>query len=389
MGPELHSFALAFAAGLLSVATPCVLPMLPITLSVLGVAKSDKRKALTLSLTYVAGIVLCFTSLGIFSALTGTLFGSFLGHPAVAVGIALLFVLLAAASFELYEVRLPSFVARRLGAPGSGGGHGRAFLMGLAAGFIAVPCIGPVLLGILAYVATEANVVAGAGLLACYALGFGLPFVLVGVLAVKLPKRGPWMRAVKSFFGLALLVTAFWFLRGAFPGLRLRADAALGLALLAAGIIAGALHLHFDGTTVQRLRKTAGILLAVAGSALAMNAVLAPKLIDWCREDGSGSCIAATCSSHRMTVIDFGAAWCPACHELETVTMADPEVRLRLRDFGLVKVDTDDSGDISDCYGVEGIPTVVVLDGNCREIGRFVGYVPPDKFLRFLDGFGR
>lgn len=379
-----YAWPVAFIAGILSVATPCVLPMLPITLSVLGVAKAEtKRKALTLSLSYVAGIVICFTSLGVFSALTGTLFGSFLGHPVTAVAIALIFAVLAGASFELYEINLPPWLSNRLARSG-GSGHGGGFVMGLVAGFIAVPCVGPVLMGILAYVASRANVAAGAGLLAVYALGFGLPFVLVGVLSLKLPKRGPWMRAVKSFFGMALLVTAFWFLRAPFPVLRLYSNGWIGPALLLGGLAIGALYLHFDGTTMQRLRKSAGIVLATVGAVLIMNTALATNLTGWCQDRGDGACIASACSSRTLTVVDFGAPWCSACRELDQ-TFADPRVVARLQGVGLVKIEVDKAEQLAERYGVTGVPVVIFLDGQCREIGRSVGYVPPRAFLKKLD----
>lgn len=257
--------------------------------------------------------------------------------------------------------------------------------MGLVAGFIAVPCIGPVLLGILTYVASKANVVAGAGLLAVYALGFGLPFVVVGVMAFKLPKSGAWMRTVKSLFGIGLLVTAFWFLRGPFPWLRHHADAVVGLALLAAGLVAGALHLHFDGSALQRLRKTAGIALAVVGSALALNAALVPDLTGWCEEGPGKACLSSVCQGHDLTVVDFSAQWCGACHELERKTFTDKKVRARLDGEGLVKVDVDENPEIADRFGVTGIPTVVFLDSECKEIGRTTGFLPPSEFLRELD----
>ena len=385
-GGLLQAYSVALIAGILSVATPCVLPMLPITLSILGASKeTSRRRSLAVSAVYVAGIVLCFTALGIFSALTGSLFGSLLGHPVTAIVLATIFVLLSGSSFDLYELRLPNALMQRFSSMG-GAGFSGAFVMGLVAGFIAVPCIGPVLLGILTYVSTNGNVVVGATLLATYALGFGLPFMVIAVFSLTIPKRGSWMRAVKSVFGVALLVTAFWFLSGAFHSLREHANSVAGAFLVIFGIVIGALHRHFDGSTGDRVRKALGIIALTAGSVLLLNVVLAPPPQEnWCQETGDGACIASACATHERTVVDFGAEWCPACKKLQNITFADSEVRKRLKSKGLVYVDVDRAEALAKSYNLKGVPEIVFLDNTCHEVKRVEEYTPPQEFNRILD----
>ena len=377
----------AFVAGLLSVATPCVLPMVSITLGVLGVTKAASRgRAVLTSLCYAAGIVATFTALGVVSGLTGGLFGSWLGHPAAAIAIAAVFLVLAANAFELFEIRLPQPLLKLLSRSGGPGLPG-AFLAGLGAGFIASPCVGPVLFGILTYVAATKAAVTGALLLAAYGAGFGLPYVIVGAFALRLPVRGALLRGVKSFFGLILILGAFWFLRGVFPVLGRPHGLILGLALLAAGLLAGALHKHFDGDWQDRGLKAAGIVIAAAGGVFLINAaVCRPASVEWCHETPSNACLARVVPAHDLTVAVFGAEWCPWCQKLKNATLADPQVAERLRGLGLVMVDTDANGALSEKHGIRGIPAVKFFDRQGKELpGGFEGYVDADEFLKTLD----
>jgi thiol:disulfide interchange protein DsbD len=385
----LAALAAAFIAGLLSVATPCVLPMVPITLGTLGVTRAASRgRALLTAGAYMAGIVLTFTALGVCFALTGRMLGSLLAHPATAVAIAAIFVALALSSFGLIGFRLPQALTQAAAKVGGSGPAG-ALAAGLVAGFIAAPCIGPVLAAILSYVSTTRDAAFGAALLAAYGTGFGLPFLVVGAFALRLPKSGPWMDAVKGAFGIALLVGAFWFLRGAFPALREPGSVAIGAGLGAAGFIAFAAAASF-----RRLRSAAAFVkplaavLAVAGAALAINGALAPRL-QWCEETPDGVCMSRVCREHRITIVVFTASWCPACHELEGRTLADPRVKERLREFGAVLVDVDRNPELARTAGVSGIPTMYFLDDRCEAFARAVGYRDAGDFIEMLNRIER
>jgi thiol:disulfide interchange protein DsbD len=364
--------------------------MVTITLGTLGVTRStSRRQAIIRSACYLAGIVAAFTALGLFFSLTGQVFGSLLGSPAVIVGIAAVFVLLAAGSFELYEPRLPGFIANRLSGR-SGQGWLGALAAGLVAGLVAVPCIGPVLAGLLAFVAIGRDAIWGAALLAAYALGFGLPFFLVGVFALRLPKSGPWIRAVKSVFGLALLLAAFWFLRGVFPILQRPADLDLGIAFLGLGLILGAIHLHFDGDWRIKLRKLVGIKLFIVGAILILNHCLLIQENGWCQQSPDHNCLAEACAANQTTLVVFGANWCPYCRLLEKETLADPQVQRALANYGRVHVDTDANPELAQANGVSGIPVIIFFDGACQPTDdRIIGFVTPSELLEFLQKFER
>ena len=373
----------AFVAGLLSVATPCVLPMVPITLGTVGVTRATSRgRAVLTAAAYMAGIVLTFTTLGVAFALTGRMLGSLLAHPATALALAALFALMALSCFGALPFALPGAVTNAAAKVGGRGPLG-AFAAGLVAGFIAAPCIGPVLAAILSYVSTTRDAFFGAALLASYGVGFGLPFLIVGAFALRLPKSGPWMEAVKGIFGIALLAGAFWFLRGAFPALRSPASLGWGLAFALGGAASYAvLASRRDQPASGKVLKPVSALGALLGAALAINAIMAVP-VTWCQESPQNSCVPAACASNRRTIVLFTAAWCPACHELESNTLADPLVRERLANYGTVMVDVDRNPELSE--GVAGIPTMIVLDDQCRTIGRITGNVPRDEFLRILD----
>ena len=381
----LAALAVAFVAGLLSVATPCVLPMVPITLGTLGITRATSRgRAVLTAAAYMSGIVLTFTVLGVAFALSGRMLGSLLAHPATAIILATIFVAMALSSFGALPFRLPNAVTQAAAKIGGRGPLG-AFAAGLVAGFIAAPCIGPVLAAILSYVSTTRDAFFGAALLAAYGIGFGLPFLAVGAFALRLPKSGRWMDAIKGFFGIALLAGAFWFLRGAFPVLRSPASLPYGLLLAVGGTAVYVLVASLrEPLARDRWIRAACALGATAGAVLAINAIMVQPLA-WCAESPQHSCLPAACGSHQRTIVLFTATWCPACHELENGTLTDPRIRERLQGYGTVIVDVDENPDLAGQAGISGIPTMYVLDGSCQPSARIVGAVPPDELLRMLD----
>ena len=276
------AFLFAFTAGLLTALTPCVYPMIPITISIFGGKGVPRGRALLLASLYVAGIAVMFGTLGTIFALVGKAFGSFLANPWVIVPLALFFALMAVSMFGAFELALPSSVQERLNRVG-GRNAGGAFLMGLVGGLIAAPCTGPPLAGILAFVATTRNAVTGFFLLATYAVGIGVPFWAIAGFSMRLPKSGAWMETVKSVFGIALLVAALYYLKNVVPSLahftgRTGTFLAIATALVVVGGGIGAVHLTFHDGWKLALRKGAGVALAVTGLFAISNYVLTPKV---------------------------------------------------------------------------------------------------------------
>lgn len=384
----------AFVSGLLVSLTPCVYPMVAVTVSVFGARQAKGRlEGLALSAAFVGGIIAMFVPLGVVAGLSGSLAGAALSSRWVVVGISALFVAMAAAMFGAFELDIPEGLKNRLAQVGGTGPLG-AFVLGLACGPIAAPCTGPFLTGILAFIARTQSATLGALAMGAFALGLGVPFFLVGAFAVQLPKSGRWMLHVKSVLGLVLLVLAVWFLNNAFGFLGRVARPTTGFLAAAAGALVlglflGAVHRSFEGEPGERVRKGLGVLLTVAGAALFLAGATTPaRPLTWSHVPAEEA-RAKAALERRPLIVDFGAAWCGACKELDKITFADEGVQREAGRFDAVKVDATDDEDpvvaaALAAFSVRGLPTVVVYDSSGAETARFTDFVEPSEFLEAL-----
>jgi thiol:disulfide interchange protein DsbD len=398
-GGLLPAYALAFASGLGLTLTPCVYPMIAITVSVFGAgsqAKSRARGAM-LSAFFILGMALLFTVLGVVSALTGSVFGTYLSNPWVVGGVALLFVVLSSSMFGAFEMALPASLNNRLAQVG-GIGFGGAFVLGLVSALVAAPCTGPFTTGLLLWISTTKNVLVGASVMFTMALGLGLPFFVVGTFAVNLPKGGAWMVGIKWVFGVALATFALYFLRNGFPAVGKLVGGAPAylygsLMLLVVGFALAGVHVAGERRKspiahLSKPFKLASIVPAVAGAFMLVSWIQVPKgELKWIESETEAQTLAS--SEKRPMIVDFGAEWCAACKELAVHTFADEKVRSEAGRFVAVKVDATDEDDkqiaaLKDKYKVVGLPTVVVLDSEGREKVRFNEFVPPERFLEAI-----
>jgi thiol:disulfide interchange protein DsbD len=391
------AYAVAFAGGVATSLTPCVYPLIPITVSIFGARKAGtRREAAILSALYVLGIAAMYSGLGVGAALTGKAFGSVMQSPWVVGAVALVLATFAASMFGAFELRLPSSWQARLSTVG-GAGRAGAFAMGLVSGVIAAPCTGPVLGAALTYVATKGSVAFGFSIMFVYALGLGLLFFAIGAFSISLPKSGPWMETVKSTFGVALLAAAALLLAGAFPAVKgvfssARAAAVVAAAAAAAGVLAGALHASFYGPAVQRAAKVVGIALLVGGIVYGTGASDARERargdgLAWLGDESTALALAKR--EGRPVIIDFWADWCTACKELDRIAWADPRVQAEAGRFVALKLDGSDGSDafqkLSEKYGIVGMPTVIFIDPHGREVPeRVTGAIPGDEMLEAL-----
>jgi thiol:disulfide interchange protein DsbD len=395
----LWAFVTVFVGGFLTSLTPCVYPMISITVSLFGARGEDvpRRRAMALAATYVAGIGVMYTGLGVSFALAGRAFGTFMSSPYVMVPIAILFFVMAASMFGAFELALPPALQTRLSGVG-GKGFAGAFLMGLVGGIIAAPCTGPVLASVLAYVATTRSVALGGSLLFTYALGMGVLFFVIAAFAVALPKSGNWMEGIKSFFGVVMIIAALYFLRNVSHGFAAYGHPSTGwlvghLIALAAGIAIGGLHLSFKySPAIEKLRKGVGVAAIIVGGFGVIGWVLVPKesvKLAWIKGEAAG--VQAAREQHKPALLDFYADWCLPCKEMELKTFDQHEVAAELQRFALVKVDTtaDDDPAVIDAkkrYGAETLPTVVLLDSSGSIRHKIDHYVEPNELLSLLKG---
>lgn len=389
------SSALLFAltAGLLTALTPCVYPMIPITISIFGAKRETSRlRALTLATAYVAGIAAMFGTLGTIFALLGKAFGTFLANPWVIVPLALFFAAMAASMFGAFELNVPTALQNRMSRVGGRGVVG-AFMMGVVGGIIAAPCTGPPLAGILAYVATTRDAPYGFALLATYAAGIGVPFWAIAGFSMTLPRSGAWMESVKSVFGIALLVAALYYLKNVMPLLAAAthpapAFLAVSLAVVVLGLALGAVHLSFHDTIARRVRKAAGVALCTAGLFATTNWVLTPKATDLVWLENEPAAVAEATARSRPLLIDFRADWCLPCKELEVKVFTDPSVVATLQDHVLLRIDLtreDEEpalGALKSKYRVSTLPAVRVATTAGETLAEVNEFVPPAEFLK-------
>ena len=390
-GP-LYAALAALAGGFVVSLTPCVYPMVAVTVSVFGAREAKSRwEGAALSAAFVLGIVAMFVPLGVAAGLSGSIFGSVLQNRWVVVGMALLFLVLAASLFGAFELALPGALTNRLATLG-GIGYKGAFFLGLACGLIASPCTGPVLTGILAWIAKTKSAGLGALAMGAFSLGLGVPFFVVGTFAVQLPKSGRWMVHVKSLLGIVLVVVALYFLSSVFPALSAVVHPGTSLWVAASiavvvGVLLGAVHREFSDPDVGvKIGKGAGITLVSAGLfALVLGVAKPAEALSW-QQGNIDAARERALRESRPMIVDFTAAWCGACKELDKLTFSTAPVGAELGRFVAVRVDaTNDEdpkvGAALQRFGVRGLPTVVVFDSRGKEALRFTDFVPPEQFL--------
>jgi thiol:disulfide interchange protein DsbD len=208
-----------FAAGVLTSLTPCIYPMIPITAAIVGGSSTGaapaRGRTVALTLTYVLGLALVYSILGLIAGLTGTLFGTVSANPWLLFGMANLLLVAALAMLDVIPVRLPSWLATKSATVGEGGRVGGAFVMGAASGLVAAPCSAPVMAAVLTWVSRTKSATLGFTYLFVFSLGMCSLLVVVGLFSgsiSRLPRAGAWMLWVKRFFALAMIGVAEYYL---------------------------------------------------------------------------------------------------------------------------------------------------------------------------------
>lgn len=205
----------AFAAGVVASLTPCVYPMIPVTVAFIGgnAAGGNRGRGFLLSISYVLGLALSYAALGAVAAIMGKMFGSWAASPIVYIVMAVIFVLFGLSMMDMFMIPIPAFITS-LAPKRKGSGALGAFSVGAVSAFVAAPCTAPIVLAILTLVANGQNIFYGFSLLFTFALGMGLLLVLVGTFAgalANLPKSGAWMEKVKKGFGVMMILVAMYF----------------------------------------------------------------------------------------------------------------------------------------------------------------------------------
>ncbi len=396
----LWSFLLMFLAGLGASLTPCVYPMIPITMAIIGAKGGGKAKGFVLSLALVLGMAVTYTALGVVAAKSGAAFGAFAQKPSFLIPVSVIFAVFALSLFGAFEIRLPAGLAAKLQGDGSRSGLGGAFVMGLVLGPLSAPCVGPIVGSVLVGIAQHGQVWLGASQLFVFSLGMGVLFLAVGTFSAGLPRSGDWLTRLKQGMGLVVLAFAACNVRLLVPDW---ANAAMwsGVLLVGAGVF-GAFE-AVEGL-VPSLRRAVGLLFLVLGLLLGVKAVEAgldvhllpqggtvvapaPAAGPWLENDYEGA-LAKAKAEQKLVLVDTYAQWCAQCKELDEKTWPDPAVQAWIRQHAVaVRIDTDKvRPDLATKLKIQSYPTVLLLDAEGREVRRSLGFQKPKAMLVWLDG---
>ena len=375
---------LIFLSGLALNLTPCVYPMIPITLGFFAKqGQAGRHKPFVLALAYFLGLTLTYSAIGTAAAFTGSLFGTLMQKPAVLICVAAIIVLLALSLFGLFTIQLPASLTSRIS--GRAGLLGAA-LMGAMVGLVAAPCIGPVVLALLTFVAASASPLIGFATFFTLSAGLGLPYLFLGLFSAKLPRSGGWMITLEYFFGFLLLGVALFIVKPIVPDTTASVLAGL-LALAAAAVF------FFKRPGGHRVLTTIFGLLA-----LMLGIIFVVPLF---RGEAAGtaghfpayapSAADAAFRSGKVVMLDFAADWCLPCKEMEKLTFTDPKVKELLARLVPFRADVTTGGDkhvkrMAGEFGIRGVPTLIFMKAG-REIKdlRLVGFEGPEAFATRLE----
>jgi len=385
---------IAFAGGLLTNLTPCVAPMIPITIRLLA---NQTVKPLTSAAMYAFGIVVTYTSLGVVAALSGALFGNLIAHPAVSITFGVVMFVLGLNMLGYGDLSRLQQIGGRIGS--AKGGVWNSFLMGAGAGLVASPCTGPILAALLTYTAGRQNTLEAIALLGVYSTGFALPYVFLGASAARISKMRVSFHVqilTKLVFASVMFGLALYFMRlplyGLFTFLRPywgyigTVGLISGLAFSALIILKQSLHHHKAVYLAPTLALGIGMFFGIQSL---MRDGKPSQSIQWIHSEKEA--IEAARASGKPIIVDAWAEWCEACKKMDVTTFAEPEVIAEISErwtplkFDLTEIN-DENNEIQERYELQGLPTLTLMppSGDLKAKVAITGYASSTALLEHL-----
>ncbi len=400
---------IAFVLGLALSFTPCVLPMLPILLSLIVGTQTHattRFQNLRLTLFYVLGTSIVYTILGVIAASIGAALANWIQNPWVLGLFALFLVLFGIAMLGAYNLQVPASIQTKLNhfvnkLPA--GKNGGALLMGMLSALICGPCVAAPLAGILLFISQTGDITTGGLILFVLAWGQGASLILLGSSSgALLPRAGMWMNTVKQVCGLLLFAAALWMVSPLLPTwLPMVLWAALALAF---AYIIGTFRNYQSRSFVNILLKLLGW-LAVAwaimlciGLAMGSRSVLHPLKVSSSSDHVQFTRISALdelkgilAKTDKPVLLDFYADWCISCLEMEKFTFTDTHVQGLMNQMQLLQVDvtknTAQDRELLKAFKLFGPPGIIFFDkkGQENRAIRVIGFQNAERFSQNLE----
>src|SRR5271168_4083611 len=378
-------FLAVFLGGLALNLTPCVYPLIGVTIAYVGNQGGGPCRVMYLAMVFVLGIALMFSGVGVAVAMSGGLFGAALQNPFVLVVLSAMLLTLAASSFGFFVLQPPQWMLKRAGAAHPG--YAGALLMGLGMGVVAAPCIGPIVLGLLLMVEKSGSALFGFALFFTLALGLGVPYVGLAMAAGhirRLPRSGEWLTWIEHLFGFVLVGLALYFLDPVVPNNLM--TRILPYYAIAAGIYLGFISREGRSWRPFLVMRSAIGVVALAALVFMLYPRQAPEKLRFAPYDAGA--LASATQAGKPVLIDFSADWCIPCREMEHSTFVDPSVVSEAKRFVALKANLTaqdkKTEELTSKYEIQGVPTTLLIDSTGKVLQRKVGYIGPQEMLADL-----